>query len=172
MTLQNLLEWATQDKIAVIFIFFIIPLLTMAMNRLFEGQGDESPYNYGYSILVYASATAGLLSGAVWLYSMLFEDKSLWELDPFVYYLPMISMIITLVLVKQNADLKKLPWFGELYELLAMIFITFWVILLIMKMEFFQFNNVWQIFLFFVLFFIGLKLAWERFQVIVMGKKR
>jgi hypothetical protein len=104
----------------------------------------------------------GVISFTFWIYSILFEQKSLWALNFSVYYLPGISMLLTLLIISRQANIKRLPWFGELYELLAMIAVVFGFVLLIIHSRIVSFTYWWQVFLVFILFFGLLKLGWER----------
>lgn len=164
MSLDHLIEYATKDSMAVLLFFLVLPLLVVLLNSTAAGSGNNAPYNKMYSIIVYAVSIPGILSITIWLYSMLFEHKSLWKLDPFVYYLPVASMAACLILIKKNARFKELPWFGEFYELMILIFVTFMSILLIMELEILQFKALWQVALVFIFLFGLLKVGWERFQ--------
>ena len=120
------------------------------------------PYSYIFSTLIYLSCVPGVISFTFWIYSMVFEQKSLWTLNFSVYYLPGISMMLTLLIISRQANMKRLPWFGELYELLAMIAVVFGFVLLIIHSRIVNFTYWWQVFLVFILFFGLLKLGWER----------
>lgn len=164
MTLEHLIEYFTKDSMAVLLFFMILPILVVILNGAAAGQGNSTPYDKMYSIIVYVVSVPGILSITVWMYSMFFEHKSLWKLDPFVYYLPVASMAACLILIKKNARFKDLPWFGEFYELMILIFVTFMSILMIMELDILHFKAIWQVALVFIFLFGLLKVGWERFQ--------
>lgn len=166
MTVQNLLDILTVDKIAIIFYYVLLPSLVLGLHRISGHDGNESPYKYLYSLIVYAAAIPGVMSAAVWVYSTLLQSKSLWELDFFIYYLPSLGMAAILWLISLQVKHKLLPWFGELYELLTLIGFAFGSVLIIIHFGWIPFRELWQVAAATVFIFMVFNFTWDRFQEI------
>lgn len=166
MTVPELIDLLTFDRIAVTFFFVLIPTMVLAAHRISGNSANESPYKYLYSILIYIAALLGVLSASFWVYSMLVESKSLWSLNFYVYYMPILSMLGVFWLVGMKARIAHLPWFGELSELLLLIGVAFASMLLILHFGWIPFEHLWQIVGATVVLFGVFKLGWERFNLL------
>jgi len=163
MTLEALMTQATTDKVAVVFVFAGLPFVAFVMNRISQTRGNHPPFSYVYSTLIYASCIPGVLALTLWGHAMLFEQKGLWQLDFFVYYMPVISMLALLFFINKAVHIHLLPWFGELYELLTMIAIAFGGVVVLIEVQFFPLTSWWHIVLLFAAFYGLLKVLWQRF---------
>ena len=170
MNLQTFLDSISEHYFILTFLYLSVPVITMFLNKGFEGQGERGTVAYVYAILVYGTCIPGLFSACVWFYSMIFEQKSLIQLNPFIYYLPVLSMIGSLYLIKQNVRLWILPWFGELYELFGILCVSFWLVLIALSREVLPFQEQWQIWLFLIFVFILCKLIWDYFEAAMLRK--
>lgn len=162
MTVEGLVTAVAQDKVALIFLFLLLPCMALLMNKLTSLRGVESPYTHIYSGTIYIACICGILSLCIWVHTAIFQVKSLIDLNFFIYYLPIISMIATLIIIKKQIRLSQLPWYGEFYELVVLLFIAFGATLLIMEYQWLQFGNAWYVLLFSGLIFGVLKTIWER----------
>jgi hypothetical protein len=163
MTIDELIKSITQDTVAVFFFFLIIPIFAFLVGMGAKQQGNQSPYSYLFSTIIYLVTVPGVLSLTFWVYSMLYGQQSLIELPFTIYYMPLISMGLTFFLVSRHANIRRLPWFGALYELMIMMAVVFGFILLFMHLGILPLRHVWQVILVFIALFILLKLGWERF---------
>lgn len=162
MTVAAFIELLSADIIVLFFYFILLPIIAVIVTMASGNDGNQSPYNYLCSTLIYLVTIPGILSLTFWVYSLAVGGKSLWTLNFAVYYLPVISMVLTLFIIAKKASIKSLPWFGELYELLGMIAGVFGFILLLMHLQVVKFGHWWQILLVFIVLFGILKLSWER----------
>jgi len=167
MTLEDLIAFVSTDKTALLLFFLLLPVTTLILTSVSSGRGLEPPFNYLYMGILFAVYLPGVLSLTLWLYSMLFESKALWELPFFIYYLPIIVMgICIFIMNKRQITIRNLPWSGSIYELLILTMITFASILIIMKLEILNFKAPWQVGLFFVFWFGIFFFGWKRFKEI------
>ncbi len=120
MTLEHLIEYFVKDNMAILLFFMVLPIFALILNNTSAGRGNTPPYNKMYSVIVYGISIPGIFSITIWLYTMVFEHKTLWALNPFVYYLPVVSMFVCLFLINKNVRISDLPWFGEFYELMIL----------------------------------------------------
>ncbi|WMX16265.1 hypothetical protein [Aureispira sp. CCB-E] len=163
MTIEDLLTYITNDKTALFLFFILLPILTIIITAISRGRSLEKPYSYLYSMLLFEVCIPGVLSITLWIYSMFFERKALWQLPFFIYYLPVIIMVLCIyILKKKRVSIRRLPWTGELYEFLVLLIITFASLLIIMKLHIISFNQPWQLGLFALLCLSTLHLLWKR----------
>lgn len=163
MTIEDLLTYLTIDKTGLFLFFILLPIITILITVVSSGRSLEKPYSYVYSVLLFVVCIPGVLSVTLWVYSMFFERKAIWQLPFFVYYLPIIIMAICIyILKKKRISIRRLPWTGELYEFLVLLIITFASILIIMKLQIINFSRLWQLGIFAVLCFSTLYLLWKR----------
>lgn len=163
MTIEDLLVYLTNDKTALFLFFMLLPIVTIVITIISGGRSLQKPYSYLYSVLLFVVCIPGMLSVTLWVYSMFFERKALWQLPFFVYYLPIIVMAICIyILKKKRIPIRKLPWTGELYEFLVLLIITFASILIMMKLNIINFNQPWQLGLFSILCLTIFSLLWKR----------
>lgn len=161
MTVQDIIHTISTDKVALFFLFALLPFLAFGLNKLTKVRGLQSPYTYIYSTIIYISGITGILSSVLWLYTMFFDQKGLWQLNPFVFYLPLISMVATFYIVKKRLRIGDLPWFGELYELLTALAVAFAITLTFVHTQAFPLSNMWLIMVLGMAIFLFLKLGWD-----------
>ncbi len=131
MTLQELFTQLAEHPAYIIFYFCIIPIAAFLAGLLDQGQGHLSPWKYVYSTLIYFICVPGIFSITLSVYQFLFERRSILQADVFIQVLPVISMIVTLLIVRKNVDLDYIPGFDKLSGLVTMIsgaLIIMWVI--------------------------------------------
>ncbi len=95
---------------------------------------------------------------------MFFEPTNLTEVNALIYFLPIISMIATIMVVSQEVNLKNLPGFDKISGLVMVLAVTFIAILLIQK------TRIWVMFIggmghlliLFVVLFIAFRFAWSK----------
>lgn len=167
MTPTDLINSIDQsDPLAIIFYFLMLPCLAILTNKVAGQRGNQSPFSYVNALLVYLACIPGVLSIVVWVYAMLFlsETESLFKISFVVYYLPPIGMLVTMFILNKSCSIRQLPWFGEFYELLIIIAVTFSCVLLIMELEILNLRNWWLVIGVFIVLFGIFRMGWERFQ--------
>ena len=163
MTVYQIIDILSHEKIALSFLSMVLLLVAFGTRKAAGASGNTSPYNYIFSAVTVGACIPGVISIVLWLHAICFDQKGLWELDFFVFYLPVITMIACIMIIRQCVSFGELPWFGELYELFIITFITFGFIIVTIEKEVFNFSNGWHVIFFFVLLFGLLKTSWERF---------
>ena len=133
MTLQNIFDSIDKggNSNYIIAYFIAIPLLTALFSWIGHGEADRSPWKYIYSGLIYLSAVPGIFAATVSVYTFLFLRISFLDVNVLVYFLPIISMLATFVILKKVVNLDEIPGFGKLSGLLmtitAVIFVMFFL---------------------------------------------
>ena len=173
MQIEELIALLNQDPIALFFYFLLLPFVALLLNIVSGPSPEASSYGYLYSLVVYGTAIPALVSIIFWAYSIMLNQKNLLELSFSIYYLPLISAIaVVTILRKKGLKMKWLPWFGELYELLLVAASALGLLLLLMHKMVLPFQELWQIGLSFLLFFLAFKFLWEYSQQVFRSSVR
>ncbi len=136
MTLQDIINWFGSNPMIILSYFAVIIVLSLIGLLLVSRRNFKSPVNYFYGVLVYAVTIPGLLSLILILYSFFFLKTNLLQLDFIAYFVPLISMIITLVIINKTVPMSRIPGFEKLSGLFVIIMITFFVTYILQKMFF------------------------------------
>ncbi len=141
MTTREFIGLAGEHLVVLTALFVSLPLVTWLCGRMHpRGQGGASPWKYVYSVLVYLACVPGLFAAVLTAYTLFLSHENLLDVNPLVYFLPLVSMIVTLVLLRKNVDFKEVPGFDRLSGLMAMIGCSFDLALAIQK------TNIWIFF--------------------------
>jgi hypothetical protein len=122
MTLQDLFDNIADNPTFIIIYFIAIPLLTALFAWIGHGEANRSPWKYIYSTLIYLSSVPGIFAITVSVYTFLFVRTSFLNVNVLVYFLPVISMVATFMILKRVVNLDEIPGFGKLSGLLMTIF--------------------------------------------------
>lgn len=100
-----------------------------------HGPGDAEfpPRSYVYSALVYLVCVPGIFGATLTAYTLFFVRQNLLKVNLFVYFLPIVSMIATLIVVGRQADWDRLPGVDRLYGLVLVLVVSFGAALAIQK---------------------------------------
>jgi hypothetical protein len=164
MTLQEFFNLLGENPIYVVFFFFIIPFAAFMAGILGRGEGHLAPWKYLYSVLIYLVSIPGVFAVFLFLYQFFFDRKSIMQADVLMEILPVLSMVITLLIIKGNVNLDYIPGFGKLSGLILMItavMAVFWIL---------DRTRIWVVsfvrFEYIILLFVGLLLiirfGWKR----------
>jgi len=141
VTIQEWLLRAGQYPWAIVGVFVAVPVATWVLGRLHgRGRGGATPWKHLYAALVYISCVPGLFTAVVTAYAVFFTSTNLLEVNAVVYLLPTVSMVVTLVLLRQNVDVAEIPGFHRLSGLMTLIGVSFAVALAISR------TRVWLFF--------------------------
>ena len=164
MTLKEFFDLLTANPAYVIFYFSIIPFAALLAGWLGKGEGHIAPWKYLYTTLIYLICVPGIFAITVSVYQFLFERRSIWEADVFTQVLPIISMILTLQIIRRNVDLAYIPGFDRLGGLVAIITAALAIMWLIDRLRIIAFTFIR--FEFVILFLVGLiiiiRFGWSR----------
>jgi len=141
MTTRELIDVAGQYPLALAVALAAPPLIAWVVGLLHErGRGGAGPCKYVYAGLVYLACVPGMFAGVLTAYTLFFSRENLLDANPFVYFLPIVSMIVTLVLIRQNVRFDEVPGFNRLSGLMVMVGCSFAIALAIQK------TKIWIVF--------------------------
>ena len=106
-----------------------LPVLAFLLGLLHRrGTGNDAPWKFFYSALVYAACIPGTFAAAITLYMVLFAGENLLDVNALVTLGPIVSMGATLALASRNVDFGPLPGFGRLSGLMVLLGLTFGIV--------------------------------------------
>jgi hypothetical protein len=123
-------------------LFFIAPPVIAWICGAIHGRGNggNAPWKYVYSLLVYAVCVPGLLACVLTGYQLFFQRADLLNVNIAVYFLPILSMIVTLIFIHKTVNFKNVPGFDRISGLMVMIGCSFIIALAIDK------TRIWVLF--------------------------
>src|SRR6266498_619247 len=134
MTTRDLIHQADQHPIALAAALAAPPVFAWFAGQLHDrGQGGAGHWKYLYAVLVYLACVPGTFAGVLTAYTLFFSRENLLDTNPFVYFLPIMSMIVTLVLIRKNVAFDEVPGFDRLSGLMVMVGCSFAIALAIQK---------------------------------------
>ncbi len=101
-----------------------LPVAALLLAWIAGAEGRDAPWKFLYSAIIYLSAVPGIFALSLNLYIFLFERTSILNMDIYTQVLPIVSMILTLSIVRRNVDLSYIPGFDKLSGLLMLIAAT------------------------------------------------
>jgi hypothetical protein len=116
-------------------------------------------------VVVYLVCVPGMLAGVVTAYMLFFTRENLLDINVFVYLLPIVSMVATLLLTRTNVSFDAVPGFDRLSGLMVMIAVSFGIALAIQKTGIFLFFGASIGTLFALAAFVFLLLKWGTFTL-------
>jgi hypothetical protein len=136
MTIEDLINILGSYPKPLLLFFFLLPLLTYLYGKLYQpGKGIYPPRNYIYSIFIYLTCIPGIFAAVITIYSLLFTNQNLLQVNTLVYFIPIISMILTLIAIRQNVKLDQIPGFFRLRGLMVLLTATFILALILVRMR-------------------------------------
>lgn len=122
MTLKEFFELLANQPYLILAFFLIIPFTAFLAGIMGKNEGHISPWKYLYSTLVYLVCVPGIFAVTLNIYLFLFEKQPVMNTDVFTQILPILSMVGTLMIVRNNVDYDRIPGFGKLSGMMMMIF--------------------------------------------------
>ena len=166
MTLEDFFQKLSENPSYLIFYFSIIPITALLAGWLGKGEGHLAPWKYLYSTIIYLVSVPGIFAITLSVYMFLFEGRSIMQTDIFVQILPILSMVISLLIIQRNVKFENIPGFDKLSGLIMLIssaLILMWIVdrTRIIAFTFIPFQYV-------ILIFAGLvvlmRFGWKRFM--------
>ncbi len=131
MTVQELFSFVGENPYYVLYYFIALPIIAGIIGMLGSDKCDQSPWKELFMIVIYAVMLPGVFALFFNLYVFLFDRTSIMNFDIFFQILPVISMVITLLVVRKYVEFDAIPGFGKISGLImvisAMILILYFV---------------------------------------------
>jgi hypothetical protein len=166
LTINELIKIASRYPEWVTAYFILPPLIAWLITLLIRSTDSINGLTkIIFSSIIYAVSIPGLLSILLVGYSLFIGGQSLLQVNFLIYFLPVISMVFSILLIKRKVDLDILPGFDRLSGLMSIMLITFIIIIIIYKTRIFiGFISSFQSFVVVgIILFIILKIASKKF---------
>ncbi|MEY3051551.1 MAG: hypothetical protein RLY31_1336 [Bacteroidota bacterium] len=131
MTLRDLFELIGRHPAWVLSYFMLIPLASFLTGKAAAGEGGQPPWRYIYSGWVYMSCIPGVFALTLSAYVFVFERRSIFDTDVYMQLMPVLSMFVTLWLIRREVSLDEVPGFDKITGLVGMmagIFAVLWIL--------------------------------------------
>jgi hypothetical protein len=129
MTARDLIDAAGRHPALLASLSLLPPLGALLLGWLHgRGGGARAPWRHLYGVLVYVACVPGIGAAVLTAYTLFFTRESL-----LVYVVPVVSMGVTLPLIRRNVSFDDVPGFDRLSGLMVLIALTFAVVLAIRK---------------------------------------
>jgi hypothetical protein len=126
MTLRELFDYLSANPTTVVAFFLVLPFIALLAGLIAKGEGHLSPWKYMYSGLIYLVCVPGIFAAALAVYLFLFEQGgSIYNVNLLTQVLPVVSMIVTLGIIRRNTPFEYIPGFGKLSDLILLIVSVF-----------------------------------------------
>ena len=140
MTTNELLQQAGQHSLLLAAAFVALPVMAWLVGQMHpDGCGGASPWKYLYAVLVYLACVPGMFAAVITAYTLFFIHENLLEVNPLVYFLPIVAMGVTIVLIRKRVAFDEVPGFDRLSGLMTMVACSFGIALAIQKTNIFLF---------------------------------
>ncbi len=134
MTTRDLIHQADQHPVALAAALSALPLFAWVVGRFHDrGRGGAGPWNYLYAVLIYLACVPGMCASVLTAYTLFFSRENLLDTNLLVYFLPIMSMVVTLVFIRKNVPFDDVPGFDRLSGLMVMVGCSFAIALAIQK---------------------------------------
>jgi hypothetical protein len=164
MTLNDLFNLIADHPGWILTYLLFIPLTAFIAGVIGKGEGHLSPWKYLYSTLVFLICIPGIFAISLNVYLFLFERQSILDSNLYTQVLPVISMIITLLLIRSSVDLDRIPGFDKLGGLILVLISVFAIMWIVdrTRLLIFSYLPFSYAIIFFIVLLVLLLLGWRR----------
>jgi len=164
MTLADLFNKVSEEPIYIILFFIAVPITALLTGWFSKEEGGNSPWKYLYSTLLYLVCVPGILAVSLAIYLFLFERRSIFDTNILMEIMPIFSMIVTMLIVRKNVDINRIPGFDKLSGLIMMIFSAMAIMWFIDRTRIivFSYLPIQYLLLIFIGLMIFIRVGWSR----------
>lgn len=121
MTLNELFIYLERNLLPILLFFLALPLVAWGVGVVAEGSRKVEEWSYVYAALVYAACIPGIFALMLNVYLFLFERQSVWSANILIQVVPIVSMVITLQLIRRKIPFEFIPGFGKITGFMTLI---------------------------------------------------
>lgn len=164
MTLGQFLEFLSENPFYIISYFVLVPLTGFLAGIFGKNEGHLPPWKYLHSVLIYLASVPGIFSLTLNVYLFLFQRESIFSTNIYIQILPLVSMVATFFIIKNNVSLEQIPGFDKLSGLMVMIFSVIVLMWLIdrTRIVIFSYLSFGKLLLIFIILLILFRFGWVR----------
>ncbi|MCU0607343.1 MAG: hypothetical protein MUF78_07990 [Candidatus Edwardsbacteria bacterium] len=135
MTIDQFIAWAGSQGWLLLAFFAALPLAAAGLNRLAGSAAAHGPWRYGYAVLAYLCCIPGMFAASITLYTLFLLRANLLRVNVLVYFLPIVSMAATLLVIGRAVRFERIPGFGRLAGLMVLLGASFLTVLLLDRLR-------------------------------------
>lgn len=164
MTLQQFFTAVAVNPWPAVVYFLILPFTAWVVGMAADGSRDVRFWSIIYAVIVYAVCIPGIFAVTLNIYLFLFERQSIWKTDVVLQFLPVVSMAITLMLIKSKIPFSLIPGFGKISGFLTLIAALIGVMWFFDRIHLVAFTYVpfSVILIGFILTLLAIRFAWSK----------
>jgi hypothetical protein len=164
MTLSQFFTAVSANPWPPALYFILMPLAAYLIGVIANGSRDVKFWSYVYSVLVYAICIPGIFAVTLNIYLFLFERQSVWQANIILQLLPVISMALTLMLIKSKIPFALIPGFGKISGFMTLIAALIGVMWFVDRIHLVAWTYVpfTAILVGFVLALVAIRFAWSK----------
>ena len=134
MTARALIELLGSHPALLLGLALVPPVAAVVLAWVHgRDAGAAAAWRHLYAVLVYAACVPGMGAAVLTGYTLFFTHESLLDKDLLVYVVPIVSMAVTLILIRKSVSFDAIPGFDRLSGLMVLIGVTFAILLAIRK---------------------------------------
>jgi hypothetical protein len=122
MTLRSLFENVTNNPGWLVGYFILIPLICLLLLVLINDPNIALKVKWLFTGLCFLVVIPGIFALTLNIYTFLFERQSIWDMNLVLQALPIISMVLSLMMIKKTLPFEYIPGFEKLIGLSTIIF--------------------------------------------------
>ena len=164
MTLGQFFETLSGNPSVLCFLLVALPLTALLASVFGKNEGMKSPWRELYTFLIYMTCIPGIFSITLNVYLFLFERQSIMDANIFAQVLPIISMALTLWLIRRNVQFDQIPGFEKLGGLIMILVALISLMWILEKTHIFAVTIVpfHYFIILFVAILVGIRFGWKR----------
>ncbi len=164
MTLKDFFEHCAANPTYLLAYFILIPFTALLAGWLGKDEGQEKPWQYLYSALIYLVAIPGVFAVALTIYTLIIEKRPILNMDVYSQILPVISMIATLLIISRNAEIKYIPGFDKISGLVISLSAAMGIIWFMDKVHIFAITIMpfSSLIIMFIVILIAIRIGWVK----------
>lgn len=134
MTLRESIDWFGQHP-EYLYVFLLgLPVFALMMHLSPKHSRESGLSAWVYSLLVHLTCIPGTLVAVLLGYALFFTHENLLDVNFFVYFGPIVSMILTLAILGRQIQFREVPGFHRLSGFIVLIAISFMLVLMVRKL--------------------------------------
>lgn len=164
MTINEFISWADQNPVPIFIYMIIVPAAAFIATMFMEENAERSRGKYIFSILMYATCVPGVMAFIMTGYSLVMKRADLMNFNILVYFLPIVSMLLTIGVIQRVIRMVDIPGFKRLSGFIMMIGVTCILVFILQRVFIgvFFFGTLQSLLLLFVVLFVVIKIGWDR----------
>ena len=157
MTVRELFDYLGSNPQYLLYYFIALPVIAWIIGIVADDKSGRSPWKEMYMLVLYGVMIPGVFALFFNLYLFLFENNTIYSFDIYIQILPIISMIVTLFIIKRFVSFNYIPGFDRLSGLIMVISSIIMLLWIADRFRIVAFTHL--PFYYIILIFIGLLIA-------------